>query len=262
MVDLVLRVITCNLNGIRSAARKGFFRWMSAQAPDVVCLQETKAQEHQLPPEALALEAYPHTAFVDARKKGYSGVAIYSRRPPTAITRGIGTEDMDAEGRFVRMTFEDGLSIGSLYVPSGTSGPIRQAVKERFLDHFIVVLAQLKNEGTPFIICGDYNVAHLDIDVFSAKSCARTTGFLPQERTWFDDVVDRLGWVDAFRVVNKEPKQFTWWSGWKGAWENNLGWRIDYQLVTPDIAPRVRAVSIYRDERFSDHAPLTIDYDL
>jgi exodeoxyribonuclease III len=256
-----LRVITCNLNGIRAAARKGFFRWMEAQAPDVVCLQETKAQEHQLPPEAVDLQQY-HAAFVDAQKKGYSGVAIYSKREPVRIVRGTGMEDIDPEGRFVRMDFASGLSIASLYVPSGTSGPARQAVKENFLDRFIANLAQMKNEGHPFIVAGDFNVAHREIDVFNPKTCSRITGFFPQERAWFDDVIERVGWVDAFRVVNQQPKQFTWWSGWKGAWENNLGWRIDYQLITPDLAPTVRGAAIYRDERFSDHAPLTIDYDI
>jgi exodeoxyribonuclease-3 len=256
----VLRVITCNLNGIRAAARKGFFRWMDAHAPDIVCLQETKAQEHQLPPEALDLSHY-HTAFVDAQRKGYSGVAIYARQPPLRVVRGLGMEDMDAVGRFVRMDFER-LSVASLYVPSGTTGPARQAVKYAFLDRFIASLVQMKNEGRPFIICGDYNIAHREIDVFNPRSCSTITGFLPPERAWMDDVIERVGWVDAFRVVNQEPKQFTWWSGWKGAWENNLGWRIDYQLVTPDLSPLIRSASIYREERFSDHAPVTIDYDL
>ncbi len=254
------RVITANLNGIRAAARKGFFRWMLAQAPDVVCLQETKAQEHQLPPEALDIPDFS-TAFVDAEKKGYSGVAIYARRPPDRIQRGLGIEEYDIEGRFVRMDFGD-LSVASLYVPSGTSGPARQTVKEAFLDRFIALLAQMKNEGRRFIVCGDYNIAHREIDVFDPKSCARTTGFLPQERAWFDDVIDRVGWVDAFRAVNTEPRQFSWWSNFAGAFERNLGWRIDYQLITPNLAPAVRAASIYRDERFSDHAPVTIDYDL
>jgi exodeoxyribonuclease-3 len=256
----VYRVITANLNGIRAAARKGFFRWMLAQAPDVVCLQETKAQEHQLPPEALDIPDFS-TAFVDAEKKGYSGVAIYARRPPDRIQRGLGIEEYDIEGRFVRMDFGD-LSVASLYVPSGTSGPARQTVKEAFLDRFIALLAQMKNEGRRFIVCGDYNIAHREIDVFDPKSCARTTGFLPQERAWFDDVIDRVGWVDAFRAVNTEPRQFSWWSNFAGAFERNLGWRIDYQLITPNLAPAVRAASIYRDERFSDHAPVTIDYDL
>jgi len=235
---------------------------MNAQAPDVVCLQETKAQEHQLPLEALDVTAFPYAVFADAKRKGYSGVAVLSKQEPIRTVRGLGMEDFDAEGRFARMDFEGGLSIASLYVPSGTMGPVRQAVKENFLERFLPILVALKNEGHPFIICGDYNIAHLDIDVFSVKSCAKTTGFLPQERAWFDDVVDHVGWVDAFREVNTAPKQFTWWSGWRGAWENNLGWRIDYQLVTPDLGPKVRAASIYKSERFSDHAPVTIDYEL
>ncbi len=254
----MFRVITANLNGIRAAARKGFFTWMLAQAPDVVCIQETKAQEHQVPPEALDLPAFT-TAFVDAQKKGYSGVAIYAKRTPDRIVRGLGIEEYDIEGRFVRMDFGD-LSIASLYVPSGTTGPARQAVKEAFLDRFIALLAKFKNEGRRFIVCGDYNIAHREIDVFDPKSCAHTTGFLPQERAWFDDVTDRVGWVDAFRIVNHEPRQFSWWSNFPGAFERNLGWRIDYQLVTPNVARAVQAASIYRDERFSDHAPVTIDY--
>jgi len=233
---------------------------LDAQQPDVVCLQETKAQEHQLPPEALDLRDY-HYVFVDAEKKGYSGVAIYSRRAPVAVGRSLEMPDMDAEGRFAQMDFGD-LSIASLYVPSGTSGPARQAVKYGFLDRFIATLARLKHRNVPTIVCGDYNIAHRDIDVFDPKACARTTGFLPDERRWFDDVVDRVGWVDAFRLVNAEPKQFSWWPNWPGAFERNLGWRIDYQLVTPDLEPRVRAASIYREERFSDHAPVTIDYEL
>jgi len=257
----VFRIITCNLNGIRAAARKGFFRWMHEQQPDIVCLQETKAQEHQLPPEALDRPEFS-SAFVDAQKKGYSGVAIYSRRPPDRIVRGLGIEEYDVEGRFVRMDFGTGFSVASLYVPSGTSGPARQAVKEAFLERFIALLVQMKNEGRRFVICGDYNIAHREIDVFDPKSCSRITGFLPQERAWFDDVTDRVGWVDAFRVVNTAPRQFSWWSNFPAAWERNLGWRIDYQLVTPNLAPAVRAASIYKDERFSDHAPVTIDYDL
>jgi len=256
----MFRVITFNANGIRAAARKGFFRWMDAQRPDVVCMQETKAQEHQLPPEAIDLPDYNY-AFVDAQKKGYSGVAIYSRRTPLSIERGLGIPDIDAEGRFVRMEFGD-LTVASLYVPSGTSGPARQAVKYSFLDRFIATLIALKNREVPTIVCGDYNIAHREIDVFDPKSCAQTTGFLPDERRWFDDVVDRVGWVDAFRVVNGEPRQFSWWANWPKAFERNLGWRIDYQLITPDLAPRIRAASIYRDERFSDHSPVTIDYDL
>jgi len=256
----VFRVITFNANGIRSAARKGFFRWMAAQDADVVCVQETKAQEHQVPPEALDLTEF-RAVFVDAERKGYSGVAIFTRQAPDRTVRGLAIPEYDAEGRFLRMDFGE-LSIASVYVPSGTSGPARQAVKMAFLDRFIAILAQLKGEGRRFVVCGDYNIAHREIDVFDARSCSRITGFFPEERAWFDHVIDRVGWVDAFRVVNHEPRQFTWWVNWKGAYERNLGWRIDYQLVTPNLAPAVRRASIYRDERFSDHAPVTIDYDL
>jgi exodeoxyribonuclease-3 len=257
----VFRIITCNLNGIRAAARKGFFRWMREQDADIVCLQETKAQEHQFPPEALDLPEY-HTAFVDAQKKGYSGVAIYARHAPERIVRGLDIAEYDAEGRFVRMDFPGGFTVASLYVPSGTSGPERQAVKEAFLERFIALLAGFKNEGRRFAICGDYNIAHREIDVHNPKSCARQTGFLPQERAWFDDVIDRVGWVDAFRTVNGAAKQYTWWPNFAAAWTRNLGWRIDYQLVTPNLAGTVRRASIYTDERFSDHAPVTIDYEL
>ncbi len=256
----MIRVITFNANGIRAAARKGFFAWLARADADVVCIQETKAQEHQLPPEALAMEGY-HTAYFDAQKRGYSGVAIYSRRKPDRLERGLRLDDMDAEGRFIRADFGD-LSVASLYVPSGTSGAVRQAVKYSFLERFLPTLVAMRNEGRPAIVCGDFNIAHTEIDVFDPRSCSRVTGFFPDERAWLDVVFDRVGWVDAFRVVNHEAKQFTWWSNWPGAFDRNLGWRIDYHLVSPALKPLVRTATIYRDERFSDHAPLIIDYDL
>ncbi|MDQ6826029.1 MAG: exodeoxyribonuclease III [Candidatus Eremiobacteraeota bacterium] len=254
-----MKIITLNANGIRAATRKGFFAWMNSQAADVVCIQETKAQEHQLPPEAIEAPGF-HFAYLDAVKKGYSGVAIYSRERPDSITKGLGWPDMDAEARYIQADFGP-LSIVSLYVPSGTSGPARQAVKYDFLDRFFPYLQQLRNDRRSYVICGDFNIAHKEIDVFSPHSCATVTGFLPPERAWIDRVLRDVGWVDAFRVVNDEPRQFTWWSGWPQAWERNLGWRIDYQLLTPDLAGSVRAASIYKDERFSDHAPVSIDYD-
>jgi exodeoxyribonuclease-3 len=189
-------------------------------------------------------------------------VAIYSRRPPLRVTRGFQTmPDMDAEGRFVQMEFGD-LTVASLYVPSGTSGPARQAVKYSFLERFIPRLIELKSGPVPVIICGDYNIAHREIDVFDPRACARVTGFLPDERHWFDDVIDRVGWVDAFRLARPEPRQYSWWSNWPNAFERNLGWRIDYQLVTPELSSRVRAANIYTEARFSDHAPVTVDYDI
>jgi exodeoxyribonuclease-3 len=256
----VLRVTTFNANGIRSAARKGFFAWLRRTSPDVLCLQETKAQEHQLPPEALDLHEYSY-AFVDAQKKGYSGVALYAKRAPDAIVRGLGMADMDTEGRYVRFDWGD-FSIGSLYVPSGTSGEARQAVKDSFLERFLAPLAEMCNDGRRYLLCGDFNIAHRDIDTYDPVRNATITGFLPHEREWMDTVIDQIGWVDAFREVDREPKRYTWWSNWPAAFERNLGWRIDYHLVTPSVAPFVRSASIYRDERFSDHAPLTLTYDL
>ena len=256
---MALRIITCNINGLRAGVRKGFLPWMQAQNADVVCIQETKAQEHQLPPEAVAIPGYT-AYFLDAQKKGYSGVAIYTRKTPDRVVRGLGWPDMDAEARFVQADFGT-LSIISLYVPSGTSGPARQAVKYDFLERFSTELMRMRADGRSYIMCGDYNIAHKPDDDFSPKSCEDVTGFLPDERAWFDRMID-MGWVDAFREVNHEPKQFTWWSGWPQAWPRNLGWRIDYHIVTPDIAPAVRAAAIYKGERFSDHAPVTIDYEL
>lgn len=257
----MLRVTTFNANGIRAAARKGFFTWMRRTSPDVLCMQETKAQEHQLPPEALDLDVYRRYAFVDAEKKGYSGVAIYAKVEPDGVVRGLGMPDIDAEGRFVRFDWGD-LSIASLYVPSGTSGEVRQSVKDRFLDRFLARLAELRHDGRRYILCGDYNVAHKAIDTFDPVRNSSVTGFLPHERAWMDAVVDEIGWVDAFREIDHEPKRYTWWSNWPGAFERNLGWRIDYQLLSPNLSAFVRSAAIERGERFSDHAPLTIGYDL
>ncbi|GAC1387743.1 MAG: exodeoxyribonuclease III [Vulcanimicrobiaceae bacterium] len=254
----MFRVVTLNANGIRAAARKGFYPWFAQQNADFLCIQETKAQEHQLTAEMTAVPGYTGY-FFDAQKKGYSGVAIYARREADRIIRGLGWPDMDAEGRFIQADFGD-LSIISLYVPSGTSGPARQAVKYDFIERFRPELQRMHNDGRRYIICGDFNIAHREIDVFSPRSCANVTGFLEPERAWMEDVLTEIGWVDAFRVVNTQPKQFTWWSGWPKAWENNLGWRIDYQLVSPALAGVVEGASIYKDQRFSDHAPVTIDY--
>jgi exodeoxyribonuclease III len=258
-LDDAVRVITLNANGIRAAARKGFFTWVAGQNADVIAIQETKAQEHQLP-EASVLGGYT-SYYVDALRRGYSGVALYARREPVSVRRGLGWPDMDAEGRFVQADF-GGYTISSLYVPSGTSGPVRQAVKMNFLERFLTVLMDLRNSNRPHLICGDFNVAHKEIDTFDPVRNASVTGFLPEEREWMDAVIDQIGWVDAFRVVNHDAKQYSWWANWPGAWQNNLGWRIDYHMITPGLAGRVKRASIYRAERFSDHAPVIVDYDL
>jgi exodeoxyribonuclease III len=253
-----MRVVTLNVNGIRSAARKGFYPWMQREEPDFVCLQETKAQEHQLPLEAAAVSHYT-AAFLDAERKGYSGVAIYAKREPDRVVRGFGWTQFENEGRYLQFDFGS-LSIASLYVVSGSMGPQRQAAKEEFLDGLYGELARLRQDGRSYIICGDFNIAHKEIDVYNPKRCSHISGFFPQERAWLDRVINELGWVDAFRVANTNAGEYTWWSNFRQDFEKNRGWRLDYQLVTPDLRERVQSARIYKDERFSDHAPVIIDY--
>ena len=255
-----MKIITLNCNGIRSAARKGFYAWMQAQDADFVCLQETKAQEHQLPLEAAAVSHYTGV-FLDAEKKGYSGVAIYAKREPERVVRGLGWPQYDREARWLQFDYEK-LSIVSLYVPSGSMGPPRQAVKEAFLQEMRGRLTALRADGRSYVIAGDFNIAHKPIDVYNPVRCSHISGFFPHERAWMDEVLDGAGWIDAFRVANPQAGQFTWWSHFQNAFERNNGWRIDYHLVTPDIGETVRSAQVYRGERFSDHAPVTIEYRL
>ena len=257
-----MRVISANLNGIRSAAKKGFFEWMQAQQPDVVCIQETKAQEHQLEAELHFPTGY-HAYFCDAEKKGYSGVAIYSRTEPDRVIRGLGEgyEDMDAEGRFIQADYGN-LSVISLYLPSGSAKEERQQVKYSFMYRFEERLKAMQADGRDYIVCGDWNIVHKEIDIKNFKSNQKNSGCLPEERAWLDKLFGPLGLIDAFRVVDLRPEQYTWWSNRGQAWANNVGWRIDYQVLTAGLADKVRTASIYRDERFSDHAPLIIDYDI
>lgn len=254
-----MRVITVNVNGIRAAARKGFFDWLRRQRADVVCLQETKAQEHQLSDGVFRPAGY-HAYYHDAEKKGYSGVAIYTRHEPDTVTAGLGWPEIDREGRYLQVDLGK-LSIVSLYLPSGTSGEERQAFKFDFLERFAPELRRLRRKRRDYIICGDWNIAHRPIDLRNWRSNQKNSGFLPEEREWMDRLFGPLGYVDAFRVVNQEPDQYTWWSNRGRAWEKNVGWRIDYQVVTPGLEGAVRAASIYKNKRFSDHAPLIMDYD-
>ena len=254
-----MRVITANLNGIRSAGRKGFFPWLYRQRADVVCLQETKAQVDQLTEEMLAPRGF-HGYFHDAEKKGYSGVALYARRQPDRVIMGLGWPDVDAEGRFIQADFGN-LSIVSLYLPSGSSSEERQAVKFDFLDRFLPVLRQMRTDGREYILCGDWNIAHKEIDLKNWRGNQKNSGFLPEERAWMTTVLEDVGFIDVFRGLNPKPDQYTWWSNRGRAWEKNVGWRIDYQLATPAIAGQARKERIYKDKRFSDHAPLIIDYE-
>ena len=254
-----MKIVSLNLNGIRAAARKGMFKWISRTSPDVLCFQETKAQEHQLADELFHPEGYDNY-FHDAEKKGYSGVAIYTRHKPKKVTRGLGWTDVDSEGRWIQVDY-DKLSVISLYLPSGTSGDARQAFKYDVMARMESVLKKMRRQRREFIICGDWNIAHKKIDIKNWRSNQKNSGFLPEERAWLDWVFDEAGYVDAFRAVDQAADQYTWWSNRGQAWANNTGWRIDYHIATPEIAQMARSVEIYKDERFSDHAPLTIEYD-
>lgn len=255
-----MRIITLNANGIRSAASKGAFVWLRRQDADVVCLQETKAQEPQLVGHDIDLPGY-HRFFFDAERPGYSGTALYSRRKPTEVIRGFGVDEFDREGRYLEARFGK-ISVVSLYLPSGSSGPERQASKFRFLDAFMPFLRKLRRRRSEYILCGDWNIAHKEIDLRNWKSNQKNSGFLPEERAWMDDLFDSAGYVDAFREVNTEPDQYTWWSNRGQAWAKNVGWRIDYHVVSKGLAGAARAVHIHKSSRFSDHVPLIIDYDI
>jgi len=257
-LSVVLKVISLNVNGIRSAAKKGLYPWLAAQKADVVCLQEVKAHEADLAPALLAPRGY-HGFFHCAEKKGYAGVALYSRREPDKVVRGFGVREFDAEGRFLEARFGK-LSVISLYLPSGSAGPHRQASKFRFLKSFLGHLKKLKARGDEILLCGDWNIAHRQIDLKNWRSNQKNSGFLPEEREWLTTVFDTVGFVDVFRRLNAKPEQYTWWSNRGQAWANNVGWRIDYQIATPGVAATARRESIYLKKRFSDHAPLIIDY--
>jgi len=254
-----LRVVTLNVNGIRSAAKKGLYRWLAAERPDLACLQEVKAQAGDLDATMRAprgLRGY----FSHARKKGYAGVALYCRAEPDQVIEGLGAREFDAEGRYLEARFGR-LSVVSVYFPSGSAGPHRQASKFRFLAKFLPKLRALRDSGREAILCGDWNIAHREIDLRNWRSNRKNSGFLPEERAWLSKVLDEVGYVDVFRRLNHRPGQYTWWSSRGQAWANNVGWRIDYQVATPAIAAAARREAIYKRRRFSDHAPLTIDYE-
>lgn len=263
-----MRVVTLNANGIRAAQRKGFFSWLSRQRADLCCIQETKAQVHQLT-DPVFHPRHHHCYYVDAQKKGYSGVAIYSRHEPTRVIRTLaeaagghrGWNEFDAEGRYLELQFGD-LSVVSLYLPSGSSGEVRQAFKMRLLDLFAQHLAKLKASGRQYILCGDWNIAHKQIDLKNWRSNQKNSGFLPEERAWMDQLIHEMGYVDTFRELNDKSDQYTWWSNRGQARANNVGWRLDYQIASPSLAGSATKTRIYTDKPFSDHAPLINDYDL
>lgn len=253
-----MKIITLNLNGIRSAVRKGFLDWLPRQRADVVCVQEIKAQAGDMTAELLAPAGY-HGNFHYADKKGYSGVGIYSKITPQRIVAGLGIAEIDAEGRYLQADF-DGLSVISVYLPSGSSGEHRQQAKFHFMEKFYPHLKRLRAAGREVVLCGDWNIAHHEIDLKNWRGNRKNSGFLPEERAWLTRVFDELGWVDVFRRIDPRPEQYTWWSNRGQAWAKNVGWRIDYQIATPGVAAAAKRAAIYKDARFSDHAPLSIDY--
>ena len=256
----MLRVITLNLNGIRSASGKGFLDWLGAQNADVVCVQELKAQAGDLTDAMRNPDGYSGH-FHHAEKKGYSGVGLYARRAPDRVVEGLGIVDIDAEGRFLQLDF-GALSIVSLYLPSGSSSDERQQVKFAFMERFLPHLASLRASGRELIICGDWNIAHKEIDLKNWKSNQKNSGFLPEERAWLTRVLDEQQWVDVYRRLYPEAggEGYTWWSNRGQAWAKNVGWRIDYQLATPGVAATARSAAVFKEQRFSDHAPLTVEY--
>jgi exodeoxyribonuclease-3 len=259
---LAFRLITLNLNGIRSAASKGFVEWAAQAGADCMGVQEIKAQVDDVAGRFDSV-AGMQGHFHFAQKKGYSGVGLYSRLEPSDVIVGLGHDDFDAEGRYIEARYDKpgrALSIISCYFPSGSSGDERQAVKFRFLDHVYPHLLSMKGRRE-FILVGDVNIAHQQIDLKNWRSNQKNSGFLPEERAWMTRLLGEAGLVDVFRTLNPHPEQYTWWSNRGQAWAKNVGWRLDYHLATAGIAALAMRESIYLAQRFSDHAPLIIDYD-
>jgi exodeoxyribonuclease III len=260
--DPVFRLVTLNLNGIRSAANKGFQAFAESLGADCMGVQEIKAQAADVAgrfENVAGMQGHFHFA----EKKGYSGVGVYSRHAASETILGVGNAEFDAEGRYVELRFDTPqrkFSVISCYFPSGSSGELRQQAKFRFLALMAPHLVRLKHERE-FILVGDINIAHKEIDLKNWKGNQKNSGFLPEERAWMSNCLDQIGLVDVFRTLNPHPEQYTWWSNRGQAWAKNVGWRLDYHLATPGIAAKARREHIYLEQRFSDHAPLVIDYD-
>jgi exodeoxyribonuclease-3 len=258
----VFRLVSLNLNGIRSAATKGLLPWAESIGADCMGVQEVKAQAADIAGRFERVHDMDgHFHF--AEKKGYSGVGVYTRKTPSDVVVGFGSPEFDAEGRYVELRFDTPqrkLSIISCYFPSGSSGEERQLAKFRFLALMTPYLLQLKAERE-FILVGDVNIAHKEIDLKNWRSNQKNSGFLPEERAWMTHTLDELGLVDVFRTLNPNAEQYTWWSNRGQAWAKNVGWRLDYHLATPALAAKALREHIYLEQRFSDHAPLIIDYD-
>ena len=253
-----MKIISYNVNGIRAAISKGFIEWLQQANPDIICLQEIKATEDQIPVEAIAAAGYPYQYYYSATKKGYSGVAILSKIKPNNVVHGTGIQHMDFEGRNIRADFDE-LSVMSLYLPSGTN-IVRLDHKFTFMDDFQNYVDNLKKEIPNLIICGDYNICHEAIDIHDPVRNKNVSGFLPQERLWLDTFM-KSGFVDSFRHFNSEPHQYSWWSYRAGARVNNKGWRIDYNLVSDSLKHKLKRAVILSDAVHSDHCPILVEIE-
>ena len=255
-----MRIISFNANGIRSAANKGFFDWLRAQDADITCIQETKAQEGQLSDPMFKPDGH-HCFYKDAiTRKGYSGVAIYSRSEPDEVRSTLGLPVFDDEGRYIEARYGN-LSVVSFYIPSGSSGELRQGFKFEMMEWLKPILDAWLASGRDYVLCGDWNIVRSAMDIRNWKSNQKNSGCLPAERDWLNQLcTEEAGWVDAYRALNPQGQDYTWWSNRGAARANNVGWRIDYQLVTPSLAARLKACSIHAEPRFSDHAPFIVDY--
>ena len=264
MENSLFKLTSLNLNGIRSATSKGLEAWLAKAAPDCICVQEVKAQHadvHGKFHELAGMQGHFHYA----EKKGYSGVAVYTRHEPSDVVVGYGSTEFDPEGRYVELRFDTPgrkMSIISAYLPSGSSGEERQQAKFRFLAEFYPHLQQLKSQRE-FILCGDVNIAHKEIDLKNWRSNQKNSGFTPEERAWMTKLLTEGGLVDVYRQLEPSATDacYTWWSNRGQAYANNVGWRLDYHLATPALAATARNVSIYKEQKFSDHAPITIAYE-
>lgn len=255
-----MKILSYNVNGIRAATKKGLYDWFEIAQPDIICLQELKAQPDQIDSDSLKDIGYEYSIFNSAQKKGYSGVAIVSKTKPDYVELGMKIKKFDNEGRVIRADFGV-LTIICVYIPSGTTGGVRQEYKMEFLADFTNYIAELRKKRTEILVCGDFNICHKPIDINNPEKHTTMSGFLPEEREWFDQFV-ATGMVDTYRFFDKSPNKYTWWSFRARSKAKNLGWRIDYEMISEAAVKRLKSASIFREIEFSDHCPIRVELDM